>query len=109
MYAEWFRRKGYCTLQADSAGDAYRLAAELGPDVAVVDVALTGPEDGLHLTRRLKENQNTRDLPVVILSGHVFPADREEAERAGCDLFVPKPCRPDVLARAVDRLVNTHN
>jgi CheY-like chemotaxis protein len=107
MYAAWFRLSGYCTLQASSAFEAYRLASELLPDVAVVDIALSGAEDGLHLTRRLKNDGATSALPVVILSGHVFPTDREEAAHAGCDLFVPKPCRPDVLQRIVERLISS--
>jgi CheY-like chemotaxis protein len=79
MYAEWFRQEGYLTLQAERATDAYRLASELGPDVAIVDVALSGTEDGLHLTRLLKESAATRAMPVVVLTGHVFPSDRRAA------------------------------
>ena len=101
MYAEWLRANGYCTLQADGATAAYRLALELTPDVAVVDVALPGGEDGLRLTRRLKECTETSRVPVIILTGQVFRRDREQAYHAGCDLFLPKPCLPDDLGRAI--------
>jgi CheY-like chemotaxis protein len=105
MYAEWFRQHGCVTLQADSASDGYRLAVELSPDVAIVDVSLRGVESGLDLTRRLKQTGATAAVPVIILSGHVFPTDRKAARRAGCDMFVPKPCDPGMLARAVEQLM----
>jgi two-component system phosphate regulon response regulator PhoB len=105
MYAEWFRGTGYCTLQAKTADDAFRLAAELAPDVVVLDVALPGAEDGVALTRRLKASDTTRAVPVVVLTARVFPRDRCAAESAGCDLFVAKPCTPARLAEAIRPLV----
>lgn len=108
MYAEWFLHLGYCTLQADTAADGYRLAVELTPDLIVADVALPGSENGLQLTRRLKENAATRSVPVVILTAHVFPVHRDAAASAGCDLFMTKPCAPEALADAVAQLVIQH-
>jgi CheY-like chemotaxis protein len=101
MYAEWFRQQGCCTLQAENAADAYRLAVELAPEVVITDVKLMGGEDGLTLTRRLKEDSHTKNLAVVVLSGYVFAHDDEAARRAGCDLVVHKPCLPDALADAI--------
>jgi twitching motility two-component system response regulator PilH len=105
MYAEWFRRQGCSTLQAENADDAYRMAVELTPEVVITDVKLLGKEDGLALTQRLKRDSHTRDVTVVILSGYVFKTDDEAARRAGCDLVLHKPCLPDALANAVDRLL----
>ena len=101
MDAEWLRINGYSTLQANTAADAYRLASELSPDVAVVDVALLGADNGLALTKRLKENAATSGVPVIILSGYVLPRDRERAYQVGCDLFLTKPCPPEDLVRAI--------
>jgi len=105
MYAEWFRRQGCCTLQAENAEDAYRLAVALTPEVVITDVKLLGKTDGLTLTKRLKQNANTRTLAVVVLSGYVFKTDDEAARRAGCDMVIHKPCLPDELAAAVSTLL----
>ena len=56
MYAECFRRKGYCTLQAATASDGLRLATELAPDIVVTDIKLPGEMDGLDLTETLKQD-----------------------------------------------------
>ena len=106
MYAESFRRGGFCTLQASTASDGFRLAAELPPAAVVTDVRLSGDENGLQLTRRLKDDERMRRVPVIILTGYVFTHDREAAARAGCDLFVPKPCLPDALSRVVAGLID---
>jgi len=104
MYAEWLRQQGCCTLQAENAADAYRMAVELTPEVVVTDVRLVGGEDGLTLTRRLKQDSHTRDVAVVVLSGYVFTTDDDAARRAGCDLVLHKPCLPDALGHAIDEL-----
>jgi CheY-like chemotaxis protein len=105
MYAHWFQRHGFCTLQADSAADAYWLASELMPSAVITDIGLAGNEDGLHLTRRLKGDDRMRDVPVVVLTGYVLTQAQEAAAEAGCDLFVPKPCLPAELSREIERLL----
>jgi two-component system cell cycle response regulator DivK len=105
MYADALRRCGFSTVQAQTAAEGYRLACERPPAAIVTDVRLAGPEDGLSLTRRLKRNEHMRRIPVVILTGYVFTHDREAAARAGCDLFVPKPCLPDALSQVVTGLI----
>ena len=106
ILAESFRRGGYCTLQACNAADRYRLASELPPAAVITDVRLAGDENGLQLSRRLKQDERTRRVPVVILTGDGITSDREAAARAGCDLFVPKPCLPDALSKVVAGLIH---
>jgi two-component system, cell cycle response regulator DivK len=105
MYAEWFRQQGCCTLLAENAADAYRMAVELTPDVVITDVKLLGSEDGLTLTRRLKRDSHTKELAVVVLSGYVFKTDDDAARLAGCDMVIHKPCLPDALADAIERVL----
>ena len=105
MYAASFRRDGFTTLQASTATDGYRLASELPPAAVVTDIRLAGDEDGLCFTRRLKEDSRTRDVPVVILTAFVATQDGEPATSSGCDLWLLKPCLPDVLSRTVVNLI----
>jgi two-component system cell cycle response regulator DivK len=105
MYAEWLCRQGYCTLQTTNATDGYRMAMELHPDVVVTDIKLSGSCNGLELTRQLKEQPQTHGVPVVILSGYVFKSDSDDAARVGCDLFLGKPCLPEALSHAIERLL----
>jgi CheY-like chemotaxis protein len=82
---------------ARSAREAVRLAEELRPDMAVLDVGLEGPGDGLaatqYLTRRLA-------LPVIVCSAHARGAD---ATAAGAAAFLEKPFRVEQLRGALGR------
>lgn len=81
-----------------SAREAVVLAEALRPDIAVVDVGLDGPADGLaatqHLARRLS-------LPVIVCSAHARPAD---AAAAGAAAFLGKPFRVEQLRGALNGL-----
>ncbi len=104
MYAYWFQRLGFTTLQADNADDGYRLAVEQSPEVVITELRLPGKEDGLVLTRRLKEHRFERAVRVVILSSPVQGAD-DAIRGSGCDLHLVKPCLPQALVTAVAHLL----
>jgi two-component system cell cycle response regulator DivK len=107
MYAEYLRRLGYSTLQADNAEDAYRIARDLSPSIVVAELRLRGHEDGVGLTNRLKNDERTKDVPVVMLTASPFDANRQAAERAGCACFLTKPCLPDALVQTVQRVLGS--
>jgi two-component system cell cycle response regulator DivK len=105
-YAQAFRRRGYCTLQAATPADACRLATELEPAVVIADVAASVCADGVPLVRRLRHDRQRRHVPVVILAGHATASGEAPiVERAGADVFVATPCAPDDLERAVATLL----
>jgi DNA-binding response OmpR family regulator len=108
-YAASFQRHGFCTLLAESASDAYRMASELPPAAVVTTVRLGGTEDGIGLARRLKAHDALRGVPVVMLTTGAISYGHEMAARATCDLLVPKPCQPDALSSVVTSLIRRHN
>lgn len=60
------------------------------PDLILLDLAI--PEvDGWEAARQLKENAETRHIPLVALTAHTLPGDRRKAMEAGCDGYLPKP------------------
>ena len=90
---------------ADSA-DTFRQAWERHPDVVVADLPLIDAE-AWQLIQDLKQNVRTRDIPIVLLSGHAAPAVRERATREGCAAYFVKPCLPEDLAVALRHVVET--
>jgi CheY-like chemotaxis protein len=59
-------------------------------DLILMDMSL--PEmDGWSVTRLLKENVRTRNIPIIALTAHAMNGDREKAILAGCDEFETKP------------------
>lgn len=106
MYAEAFRIRGFHTLQAESADEAYRLTSELSPALVITDIRLPGLTGGLELTRRLKAGNGTSGIPVVILTGYLGLPDHDAAARGACDVFVAKPCLPDALLKIAGDLID---
>lgn len=79
--------------RVDSAGSAEEVLERLSdhtPDLILMDVQLPG-QDGLSLTRQLKADPATAAIPIVALTAHAMPGDRELAIAAGCSGYVSKP------------------
>ncbi len=79
--------------RVESAGSAAEVLERLSahrPDLILMDVQLPG-QDGLALTRQLKEDPATAAIPIVALTAHAMPGDREQALAAGCVGYISKP------------------
>jgi CheY-like chemotaxis protein len=103
MYAEYFRCHGLQPVPVLTARDGLTVAPKA--DVIVTGLLLPGDMDGIEFIARLKRDQRTKRVPIVVLTACAWKSDRERAEQAGCDVFLPKPCLPDDLLRAVRRLL----
>jgi two-component system, cell cycle response regulator DivK len=96
---------GYRTLTARDAHAAQALLAESLPDLIIMDVGLPGEVDGFELTRRVRSDPATRDLPILVITVYTFESDQRQAEAAGCTKFMPKPVVPSDVLTEVERLI----
>jgi CheY-like chemotaxis protein len=75
---------------ASSAEDVLERLQVRAPDLILMDVQRPG-QDGLALTRQLKADPATAHIPIVALTAHAMPADRDLALAAGCIGYISKP------------------
>jgi CheY-like chemotaxis protein len=102
-YLQVLSQGGFRIVQALDGLDAFRQACRLRPAVIVTELLL--PEvDGWTLIQRLKSDDRTSDIPVVVLTGCVVPSYPSRARREGCAAFLSKPCGADQLARQLQWL-----
>jgi DNA-binding response OmpR family regulator len=95
---------GYEVVQAADGEEALRLAQELKPDLAVLDVTM--PKlTGYDVTRQLREDDATRDIPVILLTARVQEADVEQGLEAGADDYLTKPFSPQELRERVEAIL----
>jgi CheY-like chemotaxis protein len=103
--AALLRKRGYRTLQAATIDDGYRLASELLPDAALIDVGAAAGHAALHLIDRLRMTGALGSLPIVLLIARPLSDQAEAAARARCDLLVLKPCPPEELIRIIEAVI----
>jgi len=84
---------------ADNGATALEAVRRLVPDVVVTDLDMP-VMDGLDLCRRLRSDEATRSVVVVVVTGDA----REQSEiaiEAGCDAILPKPCSRTLLLATI--------
>jgi DNA-binding NarL/FixJ family response regulator len=86
--------------EAPGGEEAVRLAAELAPDVVLMDIRMPGM-DGLAATRRIAADPSLQDVRVVILTTFGLDEYVFEAIRSGASGFLVKDTEPDELLQAV--------
>lgn len=107
MYARYLVHAGYRVEEATNGIEALDKAGAVRPDLIVMDLSLP-VMDGWEATRRLKADPRTNHIPVLALTGHALGNHEREANAAGCDGYVTKPCLPEELAaRIQDMLVRS--
>jgi ribonuclease P protein subunit RPR2 len=90
--------------EADSAAMAARRISARKPDVIVLDVLMPGI-DGVEYCAKLKHDPQTRDIPVVLLTG----SERDDLYGSNADELVRKPFSPLELLGVVERLSGSAN
>ena len=81
---------GYDSFQAVTGRDGVDAARKQKPDLILMDMAL--PEmDGWDATARIREQPETKHIPLVALTVHTLPVERKRALEAGVDAYISKP------------------
>lgn len=100
-------RLGYDVRQSLDGFEGCQLAAELKPDVILLDLRMPNVE-GIEICRKLKQNSETKLIPVVILTGYGSRQSRIEALDVGASDFLNKPTDLMELEARVRNLVAFH-
>lgn len=96
-------RAGYDALVAHDGNAALAIARDALPDLIVLDVMMPGP-DGLEVTRRLKADAATANIPIVLLTAKSEETDVIVGLKLGADDYVTKPFSVKILLARIETL-----
>jgi DNA-binding response OmpR family regulator len=97
-------RAGYDVVKASDGEEALRLAGELRPDLAILDVMM--PKlTGYEVTSRIREDEAMSPMPVILLTARVQEADVTRGFEAGADDYLKKPFSPQELRARVQAIL----
>lgn len=88
LYTRILIAAGYYVLGVDNGDDAVRLTRQEQPGLVLMDVTMP-LKDGLTATRELKTDEQTRHIPVILMTGH--SASRANVASAPSDAMLAKP------------------
>jgi CheY-like chemotaxis protein len=98
LYRNALRTAGYVVVAVEDGADALRQIEHSKPALVVLDLALPRV-DGRDVHRELKARPETRNIPVIIVSG----TDMTDVDAKQFAYVLRKPCDPDRLVAAVDQ------
>jgi DNA-binding response OmpR family regulator len=97
-------RSGCTVLRARDGEEALELARRERPDLAVLDVMM--PKlDGFEVTRRLRAEDGTSRMPVILLTARAQDADIVRGFDVGADDYIRKPFSPQELGTRVQAIL----
>jgi DNA-binding response OmpR family regulator len=97
-------RSGYAVATASDGLEAVRLAGELRPALAVLDVMMPSL-NGFEVTRRLRAEPETSRIPVILLTARAQEEDVQEGFASGADDYLRKPFSPRELSARVQAIL----
>ena len=104
MYAVYLEHAGFHVEVAPDGEAGLQMAQNEPFDVVVMDLSMPRM-DGWEATRRLKADERTRHIPILILTGHALKGAEREALAAGGDRYCMKPCLPEQLEEEIRQLL----
>jgi two-component system cell cycle response regulator DivK len=104
MLQQRLKRRGYEVILAKDGSEGVALAQKELPDLIIMDIAMP-VLDGCEAARQLRNSQATASIPIVALSSHAMPGDREMAVAAGCDDYDTKPVNFSRLLAKIEALL----
>ena len=84
------KNRGYQTIEAADGEEALEKTATERPDLILLDISI--PKiDGYEVAKRLKSQEEFKDIPIVALTAHAMKGDREKVIVSGFEGYISKP------------------
>jgi DNA-binding response OmpR family regulator len=98
-------RNSYEAITTLSSEDALKIAKLQHPDLVLLDINM--PEmDGRDVLARLKKDDSTKNIPVIMVTARIDQLDRDCSLELGAHEYITKPCDHNLLLRQISNILN---
>lgn len=104
LYVAILSHAGYTVIEACDGTEAIARARQDRPALIVMDVTMPGTS-GWNAVRAVRNEVETRDIPVIVVTGLAGTRDRDASFAAGSDAYLSKPVSPRQLLEEVRRFL----
>ncbi len=104
-FKEILTKHGYDVLEASNGADGVTLAKAEQPDLVLMDVVMPGV-NGFQATRQITRDEDTKHIPVVIVSTKDQATDRVWGKRQGAIDYLIKPIEEKQLIDVIKQFLN---
>ena len=101
------RNNGYQVITAENGAEAYELACAEKPDVIITDFQMP-VMTGLELVEKLRNNENTAQIPVMMLTARGFAIEDDVREKLQIAACLSKPFSPRELLQNVQEVLQAN-
>ena len=96
--------EGFDVISVPSGEDAFTMAVDQSPHLIILDVMMPG-QGGIETCRKLKEDERTANIPVILLTAKSSREDRNAGLAAGANEYITKPFSPQKVIEKVQDLL----
>jgi two-component system, cell cycle response regulator DivK len=105
LFNDLLAAHGYETVQTKDGATALELARSHRPDLILMDIQL--PEiSGIEVTRRIKQDQELKRIPVIAVTAFAMKGDRERIRAGGCEDYIAKPISIAAFLQTIERFLS---
>jgi DNA-binding response OmpR family regulator len=100
-----FRREGYDVVEAADSAETIARAADAKPTLILLDVMMPD-RDGYETCQQLKQDEQTRQVPIILFSGKLGFRYRAEELQLEAEDYITKPISPKALVQRVEAVMH---
>lgn len=96
--------KKHDVILSEDGVEVVSIVEQQKPDLILMDIQLNGLS-GLDIIQQLRENQETKHVPIIAISAFAMKTDAKIISESGCDLYIPKPVSINDFFDAIARFL----
>ena len=100
-------KMGFAVVSANTGMEGVTKAVEEKPQLILMDIMMPGM-DGREATHRIRSNQETKDIPILVITALTKESQLRECIKAGCNNYIVKPFTPEKLLKKIQTVLDPH-